>query len=99
MHARPFPIVRPPHQARLDRVQMDVLHLFVSDKTNRRSRDMAAYYTAVTRISKRKAAESLNSETLRYPAVDCCHDGNYDLYNGGRGQTPRFPVFLRGTHG
>jgi hypothetical protein len=37
-----------------------------SDKTNRRSRDMPGDYTAAKPILKRKAAESLNSETLRY---------------------------------
>jgi hypothetical protein len=73
--ARPFAIVRSPHQARLDRVQIYARQLKKknrSDKTNRRSRDMPAHYTARARISKRKgrkAAESLKGETLRYPAL------------------------------
>jgi hypothetical protein len=39
-----------------------------SDKTSRRSRNKRAAYTAAPRISKRKAVESLEGETLRYPA-------------------------------
>jgi hypothetical protein len=39
----------------------------LSDKTNRRSRDMPAHYTAAKCLLKRKAAEPLNSETLWFP--------------------------------
>jgi hypothetical protein len=45
-----------------------------SDKTYRRSRDRPAHYnTAVTPISKRKAAASLKSETLHYPLSSVGH--------------------------
>ncbi len=43
-----------------------------SDKTHRRSRDMPAHYTAATRTSKRRAAESLKSETLHCKVVNSC---------------------------
>jgi len=41
-----------------------------SDKTHCRRRDVSAHCAVATRIWKRKAAESLKSETLRYLAVE-----------------------------